>query len=224
LQRGAHRSLRAAIYDVLKENIVTGRFTPGKFINLTEVQRDFGVGLSAVREALCQLAADGLVIAEDQRGFRAAPISAKDLSDLTCARIEIEQFTIRDAIAHGDVHWEAQVIAEFHKLQFIYRSNRRSIDDQYRLQHRIFHDALVAACQSEWMRRFRSILHEHSERYRQVVVQYSDHPRDIIAEHRGLMDAALARDGERAAELIAEHINQTAEIILRLGIAERPQP
>jgi DNA-binding GntR family transcriptional regulator len=34
------------------------------------------------------------------------------------------------------------------------------------------------------------------------------------------MEAALARDADRAAELMAEHINATARILLRLGVTE----
>lgn len=209
--------------NILKEKLMTGRLPPGKPISVKDVQQEFGVGLSAVREALCQLVADGLVIAEDQRGFRAAPISVKDLRDLTRARIEIETFAMRDAIANGDVHWEARIISEFHKLSQLRRtegSNPRQIGDEYRKQHAVFHDALVAACTSEWMQRFRQTLHEHSERYRQVIVAYNHQPRNITAEHKALMDAALARDADRAAELVAQHVNDTAKILMRLGVTE----
>lgn len=222
-QRGPHRSLRAAISNVLREQLMTGRLPPGKPISVKDVQREFGVGLSAVREALCQLAADGLVIAEDQRGFRAAPVSAKSLIDLTRARVEIESFAIRDAIANGDVEWEARIVGEFHKLAQLRRregSNPRVIGDDYRKQHGVFHDALVAACTSEWMQRFRRVLHDHSERYRQLAVSYNVQPRNIIDEHRAIMEAVLLRDADRSAELISAHVNATAQILLRLGVTE----
>lgn len=207
--------------NLLREQLMVGKLTPGKAINIKDVQEEFGVGLSAVREALCQLVADGLVVAEDQRGFRAAPVSENDLADLTCARVQVETFAIRDAIARGDVHWEAQIIAEFHKLSQMRRrdgANPRVIGDAYRTQHKAFHESLVAACSSHWMLKFRSTLHDHSERYRQLAVSYNDQPRDLIEEHRAIMDAALARDADRAAELMAEHVNETARVLLRLGV------
>ena len=223
LQRGSHPSLRAAIYDALREDIMTGRLPPGKTIGVKDVQREFRVGLSAVREALCQLTADGLVIAEEQRGFRATPVSATDLIDVTRARVEIETFALRDAIAHGDVEWEAQLLADGHKLAQIRGGegqNPRVISNAYRQQHGAFHDALVSASSSDWMKRFRRTLHAHSERYRQLAVWYNDEPRNVTLEHKGIMEAALARDADRAAELMAEHINATARILLRLGVAE----
>jgi DNA-binding GntR family transcriptional regulator len=187
------------------------------------LQQDLGVGLSAVREALCQLTADGFVIAEEQRGFRAAPVSAKDLMDVTRVRTEVETFAIRDAIANGDVQWEAQIMAEGHKLFKARRADGASprlIGDAYRSQHAAFHDALVSACTSSWMQRFRRTLHAHSERYRQIAVLYNDQPRNVNEEHRAIMEAALARDADLAAELTTEHINATARILLRLGVTE----
>jgi len=211
------------MYNVLREQIMTGKLTPGKPINIKDVQRNYGVALSAVREALCQLAADGLVIAEDQRGFRAAPISKRDLLDLTRARIEIESFALRDAIANGDIQWEANILAEFHKLSQMRSrdsTNSRLITDAYRAQHKAFHQALIAACSSRWMMQFCSTLFEHSERYRQVVVAYNDQPRNIVEEHRALMNAALERNADLAAELIAEHVNRTAHLLLQLGVTD----
>jgi DNA-binding GntR family transcriptional regulator len=223
-RRGAHPSLRAAIYDALREDLMTGRLPPGKTIGVKDVRRAFGVGLSAVREALCQLTADGLVIAEEQHGFRATPVSAHDLLDVTRARVEIETFALRDAIAHGDVDWEAQILAAAHKLAQIRGTegrNPRVIGDAYRQQHAAFHDALVAACSSQWMQRFRRTLHVQSERYRQLAVWYNDEPRDVNEEHRALVEAVLARDADRATALMTEHINATARILVRLGVTER---
>jgi DNA-binding GntR family transcriptional regulator len=58
----------------------------------------------------------GLVISEPQRGFRAAPISAADLKDLTMVRIEVESLCLRRAIEVGTVEWEARLVAAFHRL------------------------------------------------------------------------------------------------------------
>ena len=51
--------------------------------------------------------------------------------------------------------------------------------------------------------------------------------RDIAGEHRGLMEAALARDGELAAKRITAHYNTTTENLLtamsRLGDGTGPE-
>lgn len=211
--RGEHRSLRAAIFGAIRREIISGSLEPGKLIRIKEMQGRFRVGLSAVREALCQLAADGLVIAEDQRGFRVAPVSETDLRDLTRARAEIEIFLIRDAIANGDTDWEAHLLAAYHRL-----ANVPKFGSAYAEKHRAFHDTLVAPCTSDWMKRFRATLHHHSERYRLLAATHNDAARDIDGEHRALMEAALARESDLAAELIAAHVHETAQILMRNGL------
>ena len=226
IDRGEHRSLRSAILEQIRADLVCGVLPPGQPINVRELFLRFGGGQSAIREALCQLAADGLVIAEDQRGFRARPISADDLMDVTKARLEIEAFAIRDAIENGDTDWEASIVAEFHRLSRLPRidvSDNRRMSPAYKEQHRRFHTALVSACTSEWIKRFQVTLNEQSERYRELVVAYYANTapvRDLSQEHRDLMQAAIDRDGNRAARLVAEHIEATAANLLKAGVAE----
>jgi GntR family carbon starvation induced transcriptional regulator len=215
LDRTGHPSLRAAIYDALRDEILEGRLEPGNLLSIKDVQGRFGVSASAVREALCQLASGGLVLAEEQRGFRVAPVSAADLEDVTRSRAELEMFTIRDAIANGDVEWESQLLAAFHKLT---KLPKRSAD--YAREHQAFHDLLVAPCRSEWMKRFRKTLQEHSDRYRRLATNHNDDGRDIDGEHGDLVKAALDRDGDRAALLISEHVHRTARILARHGLTE----
>jgi DNA-binding GntR family transcriptional regulator len=210
--------VRAAICDVLRNDILDGRLEPGNLLSVKEMRERFGVGLSAIREALCQLAADGLVLAEEQRGFRVTPVSAADLEDVTRSRAAIEVFTIREAIVNGDMEWEGQLLATFHKLTKLPKHG-----DAYAREHKAFHDLLVAPCPSEWMKRFRKTLQEHSDRYRRLAARRNDGERDIDGEHRALMMAALDRDADRAAALIAEHVHRTAQILARHGLttAER---
>jgi DNA-binding GntR family transcriptional regulator len=223
--RGEHPSLRAAIVDAIRDDLQYGLLPPGQRIGLKELRQRFGTSLSAIREALCQLVAEGMVVAEEQRGFWAAPISAADLIDLSRVRIEIECSAIRDAIAHGDTEWEALLVAEFHRLaQVPSRDARdpRRISSAYSDAHRRFHDAVIAGGRSDWLKRFHTTLHQHSERYRELVVSYyaESHVRDILGEHRAIMEAMLARDATTATTLIAQHINDTAAILLRHGIAQ----
>ncbi len=223
LERGEHRSLRSAALEQIRRELLTGALPPGQPISIRELYLRFGGGQSAIREALCQLVSDGMVIAEDQRGFRASPLSARDLVDVTRSRVEIEVIALRDAIANGDTEWEARVVSEFHRLSRLPKveaGDKRFISPEYKEQHRRFHSELISACTSDWMKRFHATLFDHSERYRElVVVAYAaaPPPRDVLAEHRELMDAVLERDVERAVNLATAHIETTAANLLKVN-------
>ena len=182
-------------------------------VNVKALTDRFRCGPSAVREALCQLAANGLVIAEDQRGFRVAPVSEDDLLDVTQARAKIEVIAIRDAIACGDLEWEAHLVGAFHRLV-----RTPKFGAGYSEQHRAFHDLLVAPCRSAWMKQFRGMLHDHSERYQKLAGIHNPQGRNIDSEHRALLEAVIDRDVDRAAALISAHIEETAAILIRNGV------
>ncbi len=172
-----------------------------------------------MREALSRLGAEGLVVAEPQRGFTAAPVSKTELVDLTSTRIELEQACLRRAIEHGGVEWEVNIIAAIHRLS---RTPERLegdpsvVNEDWAAAHKAFHTALVAACDSPWRLRLRALLYDQSERYRRLSVSATRQARDLAAEHQALRDAVLARKTETALQLIRDHLLTTSERVLLL--------
>ena len=204
-------------YEALRADLLACRILPGKRLKIQELCIQFSVSLGAIREALSRLTSEGLVVAEPQRGFRAAPISATDLADLTMVRVEIETLCLRRAIALGDVDWEARLVAAAHKLS---RTPERDVDDPARSNedwaeaHSAFHLALVDACGSPWLLHLHSLLYAQSERYRRLSVPFAAKARNVDEEHQAIMTATLARDTENATRLLAAHLEATTHILL----------
>jgi DNA-binding GntR family transcriptional regulator len=210
-------SLTQDAYERLRADLLACRLRPGARLKINELCGALSVSLSAVREALARLTSEGLVVAEPQRGFRVAPISAEELSDLTAVRAKIEGMCLERAIAVGDVGWESHLVAAFHRLS---RTPEREPADPQRMNeawsaaHAAFHEALVGACDSPWLLRLRGILYAQSERYRRLSVPLAAVARDLNHEHRGIMEAALARDAGLAGALMTEHIERTTRVLL----------
>jgi DNA-binding GntR family transcriptional regulator len=211
-----HRTLASAIYARLRGDILSCRIKPGEKLNVSAISKRFNVSLAGVREALCRLVASGLVVAEDQRGFRASPLSLPDLMDLTNTRIEIECLALRRSIVAGDGAWRNRVSAAWRAFRSIPRTlahDRSRHNDEWRVMHGQFHEVLVSACGLQWLLRFRGTLYEQSERYRQMAVAIKPSGRDIGAEHRMIVEAALAGDADTACAELAKHIALTATAI-----------
>ncbi len=210
-------SLTHAAYERLRADLLACRLRPGERLRINDLCAALSVSLSAVREALSRLTAEGLVVAEPQRGFRVAPISAAELKDLTATRITIETLCLRRAIEAGDVGWEERLVAAHHRLA---RTPERAEGDALRVSeaaaeaHAAFHRALVAGCDSAWLLRLRDLLYAQSERYRRLSIPLARAERDLAREHRELMEAALARDADRAVRLLADHLSLTSAILL----------
>jgi DNA-binding GntR family transcriptional regulator len=87
------------------------------------------------------------------------------------------------------------------------------LSGEWERRHTAFHQALTAACGSSRLTQLRAQLFNQTNRYRRLVVAFSKVRRDDRREHRALMEAALARDAERAVALIHQHIRRTADLV-----------
>jgi DNA-binding GntR family transcriptional regulator len=207
------RTLTADVLLRLREDLLAGRFKPNQKLRLEELRKVYGVGFTPLREALMRLAADGLVVVVEQRGFRAAPVSLDDLWDVTRLRQEIEAIALRDALALGDDAWEAEIVAAFHRLSKTRNTDpeTKAIDPEWARRHHAFHYALIAGAKSQWIKRFWQILYDQSDRYRRIGA--ISVPEGRQREHRELMRAALRRDTEQMIRLSQAHIRKTATIV-----------
>jgi DNA-binding GntR family transcriptional regulator len=209
-------SITQAAYERLRVDLLNGTLPPGQKLKMSGLCETMGINLSAMREALARLAAEGLVVAEPQKGFRAAPLAADDFRDLMETRILVESACLRHAIAAGDLSWESGLVASAHRLFHIPATTEGNphLRAEWRDAHGAFHAALSAACPNTWLLRLRDMLFVQSERYRGLTLHLSLQDRDVGAEHGAIMAATLDRDTDAAIALLADHLHRTATILL----------
>jgi GntR family transcriptional regulator, carbon starvation induced regulator len=212
------KTLVEGAYLRLRRDIIEGVRRPGEKLRVEHLKDEYEVGAGTLREALQLLITDALVVAQGQRGFRVAPISLADFEDITRTRVMLETEALRQAIALGDDAWEGQVLAAFHRLS---RAEEKlgAFEDarqEWEARNRAFHEALIAACPSRWIRHFQHILYQQSERYRRISLFHKSIPRDVHAEHQGLCEAAVARDTERACAILSDHLLRTLEALRKM--------
>ena len=211
------RSQTVDVYHKLRSDIVSCRLAPGQKLNISALCDNYGVSLGAVRESLSRLAAEDLVVAKAQRGFRVAQVSADDLVDLMRTRAEIESLCLRKSLSAGGVAWEANLIAASHRLSRTPKNvapDNPNISDEWEAAHEAFHLALVAACDSPWLLKIRAQLYTQAERYRRLSLRVSATRRNVAAEHQKLLRAATARDAESTAGLMTKHLDATTRYLL----------
>lgn len=208
------KTLVESAYRSLRRDIIEGRLPPGEKLRIEHIKDNYGVGAGTMREALSLLISDALVNSQGQRGFRVAPVSLEDFGDITNIRVMLECEALRQSLALGDDAWEGDLIAAFHRLskaeEKLSESNNR---EEWEERNRVFHEVLIAACPSHWIKHFLAILYHQTERYRRLSLQQKAIPRDIHAEHEALFKAALARNADLACEILAQHIRFTFQSI-----------
>lgn len=215
------RSLIEATFQRLRADIVEGRLVAGSRLAIEDLKSRYEVSGGTVREALSLLVAENLVQTQAQRGFHVTPMSLDDMRDLAATRIALECEALRQSVLNGDAEWEAHVVSSYHRLSLL---DERTMEDpvhffgQWEPANRGFHEALISACPSVWIRRFLSVLYVQMERYRRLTAMHNPPDRDVHEEHQALRDSALARDPERCTALLRAHIESSISVVRQFGL------
>ena len=221
-------SLSEHVYRHLRSDILNGLFAPGQALKLELLKQHYGSSFSPIREALNRLRSERLVISTTSRGFKVASLSVEEMWDACEARILIDCEALRRSLVNAGDAWEAQLVAAFHSLTLSAQrlaaageaEGWSDLQETLEARHWDFHQALIAACQSPWLLNLSGQLYAQTERYRRPVRAGKARPRTAFGperkvddEHRQLLEAALARDDQRAVQALTQHYRRTAEFV-----------
>ncbi len=213
-KRHASRTLASDVFEQLRNDILECRLPPGGRLRFKDLRSRYGSGLSPLREALMRLVADDLVVLEDHKGFRVAPVSQEELVDLAMTWFELEALGIRQSIKKGDDRWAADIRARFQELsKHRMRTPKGTLDPAWEPRNLAFHESLYAACGSPSLMRFCRTLSERFSRYRRLWARGS-HNRNIAKEHDDLCRAVLDRDAVAAVAVLRVHRTRTIRDLL----------
>ncbi|PUE33370.1 FCD domain-containing protein [Limnohabitans sp. Jir72] len=219
-------TLSEQAFQVLRGDVLSGRHAPESKLKVDALQQRYGFSSSPLREALNRLVQEGLVKADERRGFRVTPISPSDLADITKMRLMLDIPALQESISAGDDAWEAQIVAAFHRLEKIESRLPQGpvvLDAEWSQRHRDFHMALIAACPSERQLSWSMSLFDQAERYRHFAARNRTVSKKKDDEHRALMKAVLRRDGKTAAALLSEHIRSTQTNVMAAFALQQKQ-
>lgn len=202
------------IYFDLRRRLISAHFVPGEKLKPEDLRAKYGCAASTIREVLFRLSCDNFVDAEEHKGFRVPPISVKMCNEAVHLRTIIECEGARLAILQGDLDWEAQLAAAYHKLahveaKFSQMEKNTELFDLWCSCEWEFHERLVSACGSDMMRR------RHKDAYdlhRLHMLAILDSDDDIgfrdgnIFEHKAIMEAAIERDVDACQMQIRTHL------------------
>lgn len=229
-------------FTMVRRDILNGVHAPGAPLRVAALSRRYAVSATPLREALSRLEEKRLVVAHPNRGWRVAPVSLAELEDLEAARLAVEGSLLRDAIDHGGLDWEADIVAAHHRLMHTPPPIGRSeldLREAWIAAHDAFHMALLAAGRSSWLKTFYDEATEQLQRHHQALLF---HPRTInpdgpethsgetlellrealsLPQHTTLMAAVLDRDAEEASRLLRRHVEITISVYRSIAAGER---
>lgn len=214
LPRRQLRVPRAGLYEQaatrLRQLIVRGDLAPGQQLLEADLSDALGVSRTPLREALKQLASEGLVELRLNRSTIVAPLRRNELIELFEALSGIE----RCAAELAATRMEARDFEQLETMQgrIEWHHNRGEMRDYFEINQHI-HGAIVGFARNGVLKATHDVLLPRAERARFFGLSVLGRWEESVRDHREILDALKARDPERAGQLLGHHVRRTGEVV-----------
>jgi GntR family transcriptional regulator of gluconate operon len=212
LRRLSSPTLSERSAELIRERILAGDFASGDRLVEAKIAEQLGISRGPLREALKQLAAEGLVREEPRRGTFVATPTADDVRDIYDLRAAIEGRATRLVIANGDpAALEALrravdgigAAAEAGDLQKLVRADYEFHETLCRVSgNRRLHEVFVRNASA-----LRVLLRLEEERFYRSFDEVGN-------QHRDLLGAVQAGDAPKAEAMVTEHLESARDRLL----------
>lgn len=206
------RSLAEQAYVRLRDALVMLDIAPGEPIREADLAAEFGIGRTPLREALKRLESEHLVVSYPRRGTFATQVEIADLVDISELRTILEPVAARRAAACQDRQLRSQLEALAAEAAAIDTSGAISTDAAIDAQALLefdtrVHRAIYAAAGNPHLSETLIRLDSLATRIWCVLALRLRGVPQHVGEHVELLAAILDGDGQRAADLAADHVS-----------------
>jgi DNA-binding GntR family transcriptional regulator len=168
-----------------------------------ELALELGMSRTPVREAMLRLAQDGLVAVTPRHGMRVLPLSAADMRDIYDVLESLEP-KAAELLARRRV--APEVLAPLHAACDAMAAAIGTGDRQaWAAADEAFHRNLLELCGNHRLAAMVMQVWDQSHRARMVTLNLRPLPEASTAEHRAMLVAIAAGDGDSARELFRLH-------------------
>jgi DNA-binding GntR family transcriptional regulator len=211
-----NRTLREQVIDHLREEILSSRLAPGTELGEAALARSLGISRGPLREALGQLAAEGLVTMVPRRGAVVTRLTRREFIDAYQVREALESLALRLAVPRLGTAEKAELHRRCAQME---REAQAGNTTRFFEINREFHRLLVHASGNRKLEAVHAQLIAQMGRLMNKSAELRGGLEQSAAEHRAILDAIDAGDPALAARLLEEHI-EVPQRVLKLPAAD----
>jgi DNA-binding GntR family transcriptional regulator len=205
---GMRRTAHELVRDTLRRAILRGTLAGGQRLVQAEIADQLDVSTTPVREALRDLASEGLIRLDAHRGAIVRELDLTEVREIYDLRKLLEPEALRRAAQH--ITDEELDAAEALQVQMDVETDAGAWADL----NREFHATLVKAARSPRLIMILQNLRDSAAPYVGLSLQASDEQRAHANEqHRAMLAALRARDAEAGAQIAVDHLESTVQIL-----------
>lgn len=194
------------VLGVLRRAILNGELASGTRLVQAGLAAMLDVSTTPVREALRDLATEGLVRFDPHRGAIVSELSADDVHDIYEIRMVLEPLAMRQAVPNiSDA-----LIARLRKLHESMGADPQSVDWVDR--NRVFHMAVYETAASPRLAAIIRNLQDASVMYIGASLQHEPALRvNANHDHAAILDALEKRDADAAVKALEDHLRTSID-------------
>jgi DNA-binding GntR family transcriptional regulator len=195
--RTAHEWVR----ERLRQDILSGVYRPDDLLKQTEIAAQFRVSVTPVREAMRDLATEGLVVVDPQRVARVRDLDPNEANEVNDIRYLLEPLAAKRAATHATPENVAKIQALADEC------DAAETEAEWLDANRRFHLAVIESAHAPLLMGILANLRQISSIYLAAAVRTTDGVREKSKrEHLALATAIADGDGDEAARLIRSHL------------------
>lgn len=202
-------SLREEARHAIRAGVITGEIAPGQIYSAPSLAGRLGVSATPVREALLDLANEGLVEAVRNRGFRVMALDEGDLDEIFELRTLVEPPSVGTAVGKHSPE-------QLQELDRLASELRRAVEDgdveRFLTVDQEFHSELIAPLQNRRLSELVARLRDQQRLHGLRALVESAALRATTAEHDAILAAVVAGDRNEAEKLMRQHLRHTRGI------------
>ncbi len=205
-------TIREQVYKILRDDICQGVYPPGTRLQEVELAEGLNVSRSPVREALRQLAADGLLLEIPNKGVYVKEFTVKDIEEIYDLRVMLESYGILHSTGHITAMRRERLLGLLKDMEDYLRKDDlqsyTSLDE--RLHNHIVHlgdNSLI----NDTYDRVRSM----NQQFRILSLMDQQRFRESLDEHREIVHALVTGDLKHADDVNRHHLELARIAILK---------
>jgi len=187
----------------IAEQIATGELLPGCALDEATLVEQHGVSRTPVREALIQLAADGLIDIRPRRGAVVTSISPARLLEMFEVMAELEAMCGRLASRRMSDGERAELLAAHQACE---QARAEQDSDAYFYCNERFHAAIYSGSHNSFLGEQAMQLHRRLRPYRRLQLRVRNRMGTSYKEHDAIVQAIVSGDAELAAKNLRAHV------------------
>jgi DNA-binding GntR family transcriptional regulator len=211
---------RPAVTEALRAAILTGEYAPRQRLVEIDLCERFGTSRFILRAALQDLAGQGLVEFQHNRGARVRDVSMTEAIEITEVRILLEGLVAARAA-------ERASRADFTALRGLIRDMRTAVSRSellvYSELNALLHGAIRDIAAHETAARMLRQLRDQTVRHQFTLSLVPGRPSVSLPQHEAIVAAIIARDSDGAEQAMQDHLQSVVEALRALADSALPR-